>query len=136
MRPPLPRRLRPLFIRHPRCTPTSREGVDALVRLGAPAMKNGSDFLGNLPLIAHMARTGLPTMISTGMAELREIEMAVNAFRSAGGKDLIVLHCVSSYPTPVREVHLRKIVSLREKFGCAVGFSDHTEGAAAASVDF
>jgi N-acetylneuraminate synthase/N,N'-diacetyllegionaminate synthase len=115
-------------------TPTSPAGVDALVRLGAPALKNGSDFLGNLPLIAHMARTGLPTMLSTGMAELAEIEAAVGAFRAAGGRELIVLHCVSSYPTPPREVHLRKMTTLQEKFGCLVGFSDHTEGTRAACL--
>ena len=79
-------------------------------------------------MIQTMARTGLPTVISAGMATLAEIEDAVNAFRSAGGKELILLHCVSTYPTPAEDVHLRKMQTLAAKFDCPVGFSDHTWG--------
>ncbi len=80
-----------------------------------------------------MARTGLPTVISTGMATVEDIEDAVNAFREAGGNELIV-HCTSSYPTPAGDVNLRKIPAIAERFGCLVGFSDHTEGTAAATA--
>lgn len=113
-------------------TPTSEEGIRDLVRLGVPLLKNGSDYLVHLSLIQSMARTGIPTVISTGMATLGEIDDAVRAFREADGKDLILLHCVSSYPAPPEDVHLRKIPLLAEIFGCPVGFSDHTSGIIAA----
>jgi N-acetylneuraminate synthase/N,N'-diacetyllegionaminate synthase len=115
-------------------TPTGEEGVRELVEIGASMLKNGSDYLVHLPLIRTMARTGLPTVISTGMATVEDIEDAVNAFREAGGKDLIVLHCTSSYPTPAGDVNLHKIPAIAERFGCLAGFSDHTEGTAAATA--
>jgi len=113
-------------------TPTSEEGVFELVEAGAGLLKNGSDYLVHLPLIRAMARTGFPTVISTGMATLAEIDDAVQAFREAGGRDLILLHCTSSYPTPAEEVHLRKIPTLAVAFECLVGLSDHTLGIVAA----
>jgi len=113
-------------------TPSSENGIQELVDIGVPLLKNGSDFLVHLPMIRAMARTGLPTVISTGMAEAADIEDAVNAFHDAGGSDLILLHCTSSYPTPAEEVNLRKIVSLGQKFNCPVGFSDHSNGTIAA----
>jgi N-acetylneuraminate synthase/N,N'-diacetyllegionaminate synthase len=103
-----------------------------LIKLGVPLLKNGSDYLVHLPLIRAMAQTGLPTVLSTGMATRAEIEDAVSTFRAAGGRDLILLHCTSSYPTPSEDVHLRKIPVLAERFHCAVGFSDHSEGNVAA----
>lgn len=113
-------------------TPTSQDGIEDLVRVGADMLKNGSDFLGNLRLIQTMARTGLPTVLSAGMATLAEIDNAVRAFRKAGGNDLVLLHCTSLYPAPYEEVHLRKIPVLSSAFGCPVGFSDHTIGIEAA----
>ena len=109
-------------------TPTSEEGINDLVSAGVPLLKNGSDYLVHLPLIQAMARTGLPVVISTGMATLAEIDNAVRAFREAGGKDLILLHCTSSYPTLPKDLHLRKILALIAAFGCLVGLSDHTQG--------
>ena len=79
-----------------------------------------------------MAGTGLPVILSTGMATLSEIDEAVRVFRRAGGKDLILLHCTSSYPTPDRDVNLRRIPSLARVFDCPAGFSDHTKGVVAA----
>lgn len=113
-------------------TPTSEEGIEDLVNIGTLMLKNGSDYLGHLPLIQAMARTGLPTMLSTGMATRSEIEDAVSAYRGAGGAGLILLHCVSSYPTPAEEVHLKKIPAIAEAFKCPVGFSDHSWGVLAA----
>ena len=109
-------------------TPSSEAGLNDLLRLQVPLLKNGSDYLGHLPLIRAMARSGLPTVISTGMATAQEICDAVSAFRAAGGKELVLLHCTSSYPTAAENAHLRKIETLREEFQCPVGFSDHTEG--------
>ena len=113
-------------------TPTSEEGVAALMALDAPALKNGSDYLGHLDLIMAMARTGRPTILSTGMATEEEVAEAVGAYRGAGGRDLVLLHCVSTYPTPVDQLNLRRMQSLAATFDCVVGFSDHSRGEMAA----
>ena len=113
-------------------TPMDGAGVDECIQAGCLLLKNGSDCLGHLPLIEHMAKTSLPTVISTGMATAADIDDAVRAFRGAGGKELILLHCTSSYPTPSADVHLRKLSSLAQTFGCHVGLSDHTDGVVAA----
>ena len=117
-------------------TPTSKRGIDDLVKLNVGLLKNGSDLLVNLPLIKEMAKTKIPTIISTGMAYVSEIDDAVRAFEDADGKELIILHCTSSYPTPDDEVNLLKLESLFKTFNYPVGFSDHTWGieAAIASV--
>lgn len=113
-------------------TPTAEDGVRTLVALGAPCLKNGSDYLTNLSLIRAMGRTGLPTILSTGMATLSEIDEAVRAFRETGNDQVVLLHCTSAYPTPPEDVNLYRIPALAAVFGCPVGFSDHTAGIAAA----
>ncbi len=113
-------------------TPTSAAGVDALQRIGTAYLKNGSDYLGHLPLIRHMARSGIPTILSTGMATESEVAEAVDAFRGAGGRELTLLACTSAYPTPPDAVHLKRISTLAAKFACRAGFSDHTAGCEAA----
>jgi N-acetylneuraminate synthase/N,N'-diacetyllegionaminate synthase len=113
-------------------TPTGEAGLRDLLAAGSPLVKNGSDYLTHLPLIAAMARSGLPTVLSTGMATAEDVDDAVTAFREAGGRDLVLLHCTSSYPTPDAEVNLARIAALRARYGCHVGFSDHTWGATAA----
>jgi N,N'-diacetyllegionaminate synthase len=114
-------------------TPMSERGLCEVVRAGAPLLKNGSDCLGHLPLIRAMAQSGLPTVLSTGMAVLEDIEDAVGAFRGAGGCDLVLLRCTSSYPTPAADVNLRAIQELRRRFQCLTGLSDHSEGVVAAT---
>jgi N-acetylneuraminate synthase/N,N'-diacetyllegionaminate synthase len=113
-------------------TPTSERGLAELVKLGVPILKNGSDYLGHLPLIRAMARSSIPTVLSTGMATLEDIEDGVQAYCEAGGRDLVILHCTSSYPTPDADVNLNKIITLAAAFECHVGFSDHTWGTLAA----
>jgi N-acetylneuraminate synthase/N,N'-diacetyllegionaminate synthase len=113
-------------------TPTSAAGVKILKDLGVGVLKNGSDFLLNLELIKSMAQTGLPTVLSTGMANLAEIDDAVQAFYEAGGEDLILLVCTSSYPTPPSDVNLKRIQTLANTYHCLVGFSDHSYGITAA----
>jgi len=115
-------------------TPTSSAGLRDLQEIGAHLVKNGSDYLTNLALIADMARSGLPTVLSTGMATETEVDDAVACFREAGGRELVLLHCTSAYPTPDDEVNLRRITTLASRFHCAVGFSDHTVGVTAAST--
>ena len=113
-------------------TPTSEAGARTLRSLGAPLIKNGSDFLTHLDLIRVMASLQLPTVLSTGMATVEEIDDAVRAFRETGGQDLVLLHCTSSYPTPPEDINLTRIPALGERFGCLIGFSDHSEGSTAA----
>ena len=117
-------------------TPTSNEGIEDLKQVGASWLKNGSDYLGHLPLIREMARSGIPTILSTGMATEDEITEAVAAFREAGGHDLVLLACTSAYPTPPDNLHLRRITTLAQKYACPAGFSDHSAGweAAVAAV--
>ena len=113
-------------------TPTSERGVADLVAIGTPVLKNGSDYLSNLPLIRAMGETGLPTILSTGMAAIADIEAAVAAFRETGNPSLILLVCTSMYPTPAADAHVARVATLAASFGCLVGFSDHTEGVGAA----
>lgn len=113
-------------------TPTSKEGIDDLIAAKAGWLKNGSDYLGHLPLIREMARSGIPTILSTGMATCEETGEAVQAFREAGGRDLVLLACTSAYPTPPDSLNLLRIRTLAEKFGCPSGFSDHSAGCDAA----
>lgn len=112
-------------------TPTSEEGVRNLVEIGIPLLKNGSDYLTHLPLLEYMGRTGVPTILSTGMADEQDIDDAVAAIRK-GSSPLILLHCTSAYPAKPDNVNLRRMISLRERYDASVGFSDHTEGWCAA----
>jgi N-acetylneuraminate synthase/N,N'-diacetyllegionaminate synthase len=113
-------------------TPTGTEGIAELLDARAALVKNGSDFLTHLDLVRAWARCGLPTVLSTGMATEAEIDDAVAAFRTAGGTQLVLLHCTSAYPTAPRDVHLHKLPALAARYGCPVGLSDHTQGINAA----
>jgi len=113
-------------------TPTSIEGLAFLTKLGVPLLKNGSDFLTHVGLIAAMAASTIPTILSTGMATPEEIDDAVGTFRAAGGTDLVLLHCTSTYPAPMEELNLARIPALSHRYACPVGFSDHSLGPVAA----
>jgi pseudaminic acid synthase len=109
-------------------TPFDGAAIGMLEELGTPAYKIASFEMIDLPLVRAVARTGKPTIMSTGMASVDEITESVEAFRSAGGRDLVLLHCVSGYPTPAEQANLRRIPKLAIQFGCPVGLSDHTLG--------
>ena len=115
-------------------TPCDEDGVDLLARLGAPAIKIGSFDLTHHPLLAHTARAGVPILLSTGVATLAEIDEAVSVIRAHGDPPLVLLHCVSRYPTPPDAVHLAAMETLRRAFRVPVGYSDHTEGLGAAAA--
>ena len=108
--------------------PFDEASADALEALHVAVYKVPSGEITNLPLLRHVAAKGRPVILSTGMATLEEVEQAVAAIRAAGDPPLALLHCLSAYPAPVEEVNLRAMDSLASRFGCPVGFSDHTLG--------
>ncbi|MBO7474074.1 MAG: N-acetylneuraminate synthase [Ruminococcus sp.] len=82
----------------------------------------------NYPYLVEIAKTGKKVIISTGMCEMNEIEEALNVLRNNGSGDITVLHCTTEYPAPFDEVNLNVMDTLKKKFGCTVGYSDHTKG--------
>ncbi len=107
-------------------TPFDETAVDLLEDMNVPAYKVASFEVTDLALIRYIATTKKPMIMSTGMANLDEIEEMVGVARENGAKDLVVLHCISSYPAPIDQSNLMTIPELRQKLGVEVGLSDHT----------
>ena len=107
-------------------TPFDESAVDLLENLGVPAYKIASFEVTDLPLIKYVASTKKPMILSTGMANYEEIEEMVQTARDGGCADIIVLHCISSYPAPVDQSNLMTIPDLRKKLGVHIGLSDHS----------
>jgi N-acetylneuraminate synthase len=108
------------------------ESFDLLVELGIRRVKVASGELTNLPLLRRFAAAGLPMLVSTGMADLDEVAAALDAIEAAGTsrERVALLHCTTEYPAPFDEVNLRAMRTLADRFGTAVGYSDHTTGIA------
>jgi pseudaminic acid synthase len=107
-------------------SPFDKTAIDLLEDLNAPAYKIASFEAIDLPLIKYAASTGKPLIISTGMANLEEIQEAIQAARDGGCKQLAILHCVSGYPAVADEYNLQTMTDMIRRFDVVVGLSDHT----------
>jgi pseudaminic acid synthase len=112
-------------------SPFDPSAVELLEELNCPYYKIASPEITDLGLIEACARTGKPIVMSTGLASITDLDDAVEVVRNYSSP-LMILKCVSAYPTPVEDMNVATIPWLREKYGCAVGLSDHTLGAEAA----
>jgi N,N'-diacetyllegionaminate synthase len=106
------------------------QSIDLLADLGLNCFKIPSGEITNLPYLRHVGHYGKPVILSTGMATMDEIGAALNILLRAGTpkERITVLHCTTEYPTPMNEVNLRAMLTIRDAFGVAVGYSDHTNG--------
>ena len=104
--------------------------VDMLVGLGIDRIKIPSGEITNLPYLRHIGGLGLPTILSTGMADLEEVRNALDVLLAYGSSssDVTILHCTTDYPAVMGDVNLQAMVTMRDAFGVEVGYSDHTLG--------
>jgi N-acetylneuraminate synthase/N,N'-diacetyllegionaminate synthase len=109
-------------------TPFDEESTDFLDSLGVPVFKVASADITHVPLIRHIASKGKPVLLSTGMSFLSEVADAVYNLRSAGAQEILLMHCVSAYPTAPQQMNLRALQTLESYFELPVGLSDHSEG--------
>ena len=111
-------------------TAFDNEGISYLSLLNFDMFKIPSGELTNYPYLRAIGQTGLPVILSTGMANLDEIEKSTNILVSHGTKksEITVLHCNTEYPTPISDVNLMAMLTIKEKLGVSVGYSDHTLG--------
>lgn len=110
-------------------SPFDKTAVDFLETLNVPAYKIASFEITDIPLIEYVASKGKPVIISTGIAELEDIELALDACYRMGNKDVALLKCTSSYPAPIEEANMCMVKDLSERYNVISGLSDHTMGA-------
>lgn len=110
-------------------SPFDKTAVDFLESLNVPAYKIASFEITDIPLIEYVASKGKPIILSTGIAELEDIELALDACRRMGNNDIALLKCTSSYPAPINEANMVMVKDLAERFDVISGLSDHTMGA-------
>ena len=113
-------------------SPFDLTAIDLLEELNVPAYKIASFEINDIPLIKKAAMTGKPIIMSTGIADMSDIELALRTCKEAGNDKVILLKCVSEYPTPYEEINLRTLTNMSETFDCVVGVSDHSFGSAVA----
>lgn len=111
-------------------TPYDIHDAEMLARLGVPGFKLASIHLVELPYLRELASFGLPLILSTGMATLAEVDVAVRTLRDVGHDAFAVMQCTTNYPSRVADANLRAMVTMRDALGVCAGYSDHTEGIA------
>ena len=109
------------------CTPCDPPSVDMLERIGCPIYKVASRDMTNIPLLRHMAKTGKPVILSSGMSSMDELKDAIAAF-DGSDSDVTMMQCISQYPADPENVNLRAMDTMRNEFDRLVGLSDHTSG--------
>lgn len=109
-------------------SPFDKTAVDFLENLKVPAYKIASFEITDIPLIEYVASKGKPIIISTGIAEIEDIELALDACHRMGNYDIALLKCTSSYPAPIEEANMCMVKDLAERFNVVTGLSDHTMG--------
>lgn len=109
-------------------SPFSNEAIDLLVKLDVPFIKIASMDINNISLIEYAAQTGKSIVLSTGMSDLSEIEIAIKAIEKQNNFQIILLHCIAIYPPKFEDINLNNITMLKQTFGYPVGFSDHSFG--------
>jgi len=115
-------------------SPFDKTAVDFLENLNVPAYKIASFEITDIPLIEYVASKGKPVILSTGIAELNDIELALDACKRMGNNDIALLKCTSSYPAPINEANMCMVKDLAERFEVISGLSDHTMGSTAPVV--
>lgn len=110
-------------------SPFDKTAVDFLEKLNVPAYKIASFEITDIPLIEYVASKGKPVILSTGIATMEDIELALGACRRMGNNDIALLKCTSSYPAPIEEANMVMVKDFAERFGVIAGLSDHTMGA-------
>ena len=109
-------------------SPFDHTAIDFLEQLNTPAYKIASFEITDIPLIEYAASKGKPIIISTGIAEIEDIQLALEACYRMGNKDVILLKCTSSYPAPIKDANLSMIQDIKKRFNVITGLSDHTLG--------
>ena len=109
-------------------TPFDIDSLHYLVQCGIKIIKIPSGEITNYPYLREVGRIGKPVILSSGMSTLDEVGIALNVLKEYGSRDITILHCNTEYPTPYADVNLRAMMTIKDKLGVKVGYSDHTQG--------
>ncbi len=109
-------------------TADEEESFDFLVKLGIPFVKISSGEVTNIPFLRKMGASKLPIIISSGMSNISDIDIALRTLKESGATDITLLHCTTNYPCPMEEVNLKAMLTLSNAFNIPIGYSDHTKG--------
>lgn len=113
-------------------SPFDFTAVDFLEEMDVPAYKVASFEINDIPMIKKIAKLGKPMILATGIAYMEDVELALKTCKEAGNENVILLKCISAYPTPYEDCNLKTLPSMKEVYGCITGLSDHTMGHAVA----
>jgi len=116
------------------CSVFDHSSVEYLERSGATAWKIAAPEITDVPLLRRVAQTGVPVVLSSGLAAGEDLQLAVDTLRAGGCRDILILKCTSEYPAPIEKANLSTIPAMRERYGCLAGLSDHTTGTSAPVV--